>query len=292
LTTQFTISIVGLGLMGGSLALALRAAEQPRWREARLVGMARNKTTLAAAVADGAVDEGTSDLAQAVCEADLVVLGTPVRTILRLLPEVARHAKAGAVVIDMGSSKAAICAGMAELPARVQPVGGHPLCGKELAGYASAEATLYQGKVFVLCPLPNTSPDALRLAQDLALAIGARPLISDAETHDRAVAAISHVPYAAAAALVRAFAAGDEPLAWELASSGFRDTTRLAGSDVDMMLDILLTNRPAVLEWMDRLSGSLGEIRCALADGREDVLRDMLTLAQETRTNLAQRMKW
>ncbi|MGC8781115.1 MAG: prephenate dehydrogenase, partial [Anaerolineae bacterium] len=237
----FAIAIIGLGLMGGSLALALRddaaSGAAPPFRAGRITGISRNVETLAAAQAAGAIDRGTTDLAAGVADADLIVLATPVRTILRLLPQIGRHARPGALVMDLGSSKAAICAAMADLPAGLQPVGAHPMCGKEVAGFAAAEAGLYRGRPFVLCPLERTAATALETARGLALTVGGRPLVLSPQAHDRAVAAISHLPYVAAAALVAAVDAAGDPLAWSLAASGFRDTTRVAASDVDMMLD-------------------------------------------------------
>jgi prephenate dehydrogenase len=287
----FTICIVGLGLMGGSLALALRAnPAAPTFNVGclRLVGVSRSQATLDAALAAGAVDAGTTDLAAGVAAADMIVLAAPVRTILRLLPEVGRAARPGALVLDMGSSKAQICAAMADLPAGLQPVGAHPMCGKETAGFAAAEAGLYRGRPFVLCPLARTAPEALEMARNLALAVGGRPLLADPQAHDRAVAAISHLPYAVAACLVGAVAerAADDPLAWRLAASGFRDTTRVAASDVEMMLDTLLTNRAAVLDWLDAFADQLGALRAELAAEDEAALRTRLTAAQARRAGM------
>jgi prephenate dehydrogenase len=278
---HFTVCIVGLGLMGGSLALALRQSDD--WRNARIIGVNRGEAAISAARAAGAIDAGTTNLSAGVAEADVVVLATPVRTILRLLPQVAEYAKPGAVVLDLGSSKATICAALDALPAHLEPVGGHPLCGKETAGFAAADAALYVGRPFVLCPLPRTSAAALAQAANLARAIGAHPLVVDPATHDRAVAAISHLPYAVAVSLVNAVAAEGDDLAWTLASSGFRDTSRVAGSDVDMMLDTLLTNREAVLGWIDVFTDQLAALRGALAAGDEDALAARLSAAQQRR---------
>lgn len=285
MASQVTVCIIGLGLMGGSLALALRAAEE-RLGPLRIVGVSRNPATLDAARAARAIDAGTTDLAAGVQGADIVVLATPVRAILRQIPEVGRHARAGALVLDLGSTKAAICAALAGLPAGLQPVGGHPMCGKEVGGFAAAEAGLYRGKTFVLCPLPRTAGEALDRAAALVNAIGGQPLIADPAAHDRAAAAISHLPYTAAVALVNAVAAAGDPLAWQLAASGFRDTTRLAASDVDMMLDILLTNRPAMLDWLGELQGQLANLKLALMTGDESALRDQLAGAQARREGL------
>jgi prephenate dehydrogenase len=250
-----TLCIVGLGLMGGSLALSLKqsAAEagRPGALYTRIVAVNRSRGPLEAALALGAIDSGTTDLVEAVAGADAVVLATPVRTILNLLAPVGRAARAGTLILDLGSSKGEICRAMARLPDGLQPVGGHPLCGKETAGFGVAEPGLYREKAFVLCPLQRTDPSAVRMAEALVRAVGARPYIAAPEVHDRAVAAISHLPYVASVALTLAVEAEGDALAWDLAASGFRDTSRLSASDVDMMLDTLLTNRSAVLDWLD-----------------------------------------
>lgn len=280
-----TICIVGLGLMGGSLALALKAAQAPGVAD-HIIGVSRSPKTLAAARSIGAVDQTTTELAAGVAQADVIVLATPVRTILRLIPEVGRHARPGALVLDLGSTKAAICTALAELPPGLQPVGGHPMCGKEVGGFAAAEADLYRDKVFVLCPLPRTAQEAFDRASTLVRTIGARPLVVEPAAHDVAAAAISHLPYTTAVALVNAVAATADPLAWQLAASGFRDTTRLAASDVDMMLDILLSNRPAVLEWLEKLQGRLADLKLALMAGDEAALRGQLAAAQARRAGM------
>ena len=164
-----SVCIVGLGLMGGSLALALREA---CWAD-RLIGVDRDAAMLAAAEAAGAIDSGTTDLAAGVVAADVVLLATPVRTILRLLPEVGRHARPGTLMMDLGSTKQQICRVMTGLPDGLEPIGGHPMCGKEVAGFASAEATLFHQRPFVLCPVSRTSSAALELARSLAQAVGA-----------------------------------------------------------------------------------------------------------------------
>ena len=238
----------------------------------------------------GAIDAATVDLAEGVADADVVVLATPVRTILRLLPEVGRYARPGTLVLDLGSTKAAICAAMAELPARLQPVGAHPMCGKEVTGFVAADADLFRGRPFVLCPLPRTSADALEQARMLAEAVGARPLVMDPNVHDRAVAAVSHLPYALAAALVGTVAATDT--AWPLAAGGFRDTSRLASSDVDMMLDILLTNREAVVGELDAFAAQLTALRTALQSEDEPAIRAQLQAARLQRSLIAGAAKW
>ncbi len=274
------VAIIGLGLMGGSLALALRRSG---WAS-RITAVTRTPATLAAAGAAGAIDAGATDLASgALAEADLIVLATPVRTLLRQLPDVGRLARPGAVILDLGSTKEAVCAAMDRLPEGLQPVGGHPMCGKETGGFAAADADLFTGMTFVLCPLPRTSDAALGTAHGLAEAVGSHVRLLDPAVHDRAVAAISHLPYLVAAGLVNSVAGGDDPLTLRLAASGFRDTTRIAASDVDMMLDILLTNRAAVLESLATYTDQLSSLEALLQSGDEAALRTRLSQAQQAR---------
>jgi prephenate dehydrogenase len=276
-----TVAIAGLGLMGGSLGLALRGKVQ------RVIGVARRPETIAQALAIGAIDEGTSDLSGAGA-ADILVLATPVSVILRQIDEVGRLAaqgvlRRGVVLTDMGSTKGAICAAMAALPDSVQPVGAHPMCGKESSGLEVAEATLYHGAPFVLCPLPRTAPQIVALLGALAVAVGACPLELDPVRHDHLAAAISHVPYLASLATFAAAsdAAQDDDLVWRLAAGGFRSTTRLAGSDPAMMTDILLSNRAAVLAQLDHLQAHLTRLAALIAAADQPRLHD---LAAATRT--------
>ena len=162
------------------------------------------------------------------------------------------------------------------------------MCGKETSGLTMAEPTLYRDKVFVLSPLPRTSPAALALAQSLVLAIGARPLILDPERHDRLVAAISHLPYLLAVTLVNAaeaMAQGDA-LAWKLAASGFRDTSRVAAGDLTMMLDILATNRKPILEALHHAQAQLAALTRYLEENDDSHLQAALAAARSRRLEM------
>ncbi len=272
------VVIVGLGLMGGSLAGDLR--KRGACREVR--GVARRAETIEEAMRRGFIHVGTCDLAEGVEQADLIVLATPVRTILELIPQVGSLAPAGCLLMDLGSTKARIVEAMKALPPHILVIGGHPLCGKEVSGLKAAEADLYDGATFVLTPLQRTSPEALTLAQELAEAVGARPLLMDAERHDRLVAAVSHLPYLLSVGLVATaeeMAAEDE-LIWELAASGFRDTSRLAASDVTMMLDILLTNRQAVGETLSCFTNQLNALAHLLEADKVQTLKLKLQTAK------------
>ncbi|RIK36119.1 MAG: prephenate dehydrogenase/arogenate dehydrogenase family protein [Chloroflexi bacterium] len=277
------VAVVGLGLMGASLCMDL--VQGKLCREVR--GVARRTETVLDAFFGGAVDLATNDLPTGVIGADIVILATPVRTIVEMLRELGPHLWPGTLVMDMGSTKSEICAAMNLLPPGVQPVGGHPMCGKETAGFGSAETGLYRQAPWVLSPLPRTSPDALQLATELAEAVGARPVVLEAERHDRLVASISHLPFLLASALIHAVdevGQADE-LVWRLAAGGFRDTSRVAASDTRMFLDILLTNRSAVLEQVDNFAAQLACLRTLLAEGNEEQLRVKLAVSQEKRSN-------
>lgn len=282
---EATLAIVGLGLMGGSLALALRQTGACR----RILGITRNPATRAQAVSRGAVDKASGDLAL-VAEADVIVLATPVRTILEQLPRIGAMARQGAIVMDLGSTKLAITHAMEGLPAHVEPIGAHPMCGKERSGFNAADADLYRGAVFVLTPLARTSPETLACAEALATAVGARPLVLDPAHHDRVVALISHLPFALACALMimaDEFARVDE-MVYHLAATGFRDTSRLAASDTTMMLDILMTNRDPAVQALRVYAQHLAELADRIAAGNEVGLRDLLERAASKRRALSQ----
>jgi prephenate dehydrogenase len=277
------VAIVGLGLMGASLAMDL--SQNGLCREVR--GVARRTATVLEAFFAGAVDLATNDLTTGVMAADIVILATPVRTILDILAEIGPHLWPGTLVMDMGSTKAEVCAILDRLPPGIQPIGGHPMTGKETAGFGAAETDLYRNATWVLTPLARTSPEALCLATELVEAVGARPIVLPAERHDRLVATISHLPFLAASALVHTAAqvGADDPAVWELAAGGFRDSSRVAASDTRMFLDILMTNRPAVLSQLDAYLEQLSDLRGLLQTGDETALQAKLSVSQAARAN-------
>jgi len=280
------VTVVGLGLIGGSLAWALRARQLCR----QVGGVTRRPEGMAEALTRGVVDSATTDLAAGVGGADIVVLAAPVRTILRQIPLVAPWLKPGCVLLDVGSTKEAIVAAMAQLPSHVQPVGGHPMCGKEKSGLAAADPALFEGAPFVLTPLARTAPEAVTLAKEMARGVGAYPIILEPRRHDRLVAAVSHLPYLLSAALmsVACQVGGADGALWALAASGFRDTSRLAASDVQMMADILLTNRQAVGEMAQLCCAALEQLAAMIASGDETALKETLSPLQAQRGGMFQ----
>jgi prephenate dehydrogenase len=276
------VTIVGLGLMGASLAGALRGKCR------RVVGVARRAESIEIALARGFIDWGTTDVTEGVSEADVVVLATPVRAILRQLPEIAPLLPEGCLLMDLGSTKGRIAAEMEQLPDHIQPLGGHPMCGKEKSGIEAADPALYKGCTFILSPLKRTSQEALALGRALAEAVGANPLVLDPERQDSLVATVSHLPYLLACALVATADAttSRDPAAWEVVATGYRSTSRLAGSDVTMMIDILLTNRDEVLKALDTYQQRLSELVHLVETGDEDRMRAMLSTIRETRREM------
>ena len=276
------VTVVGLGLMGGSLAGALRG------KCGEVVGVARRTETVSIALTQELIDWGTTDLAEGVRKADVVVTATPVRVIMRQLKEIASLLSEGCLVMDIGSTKAQIVSEMERLPAHVQPLGAHPMCGKELSGIEAADPALYQNCTFILTPLPRTSEEALALGWRLAEAIGARPLVLAPERQDFLVATLSHLPYLLACALVAMadVTTSADPAAWEIVAGGFRDTSRVAGSDVTMMIDILMTGREDVLKAVGVYQVQLGNLADLIETGDEDGLRAVLSRIREERTRM------
>ena len=275
------VGIIGLGLMGGSIALELR----DRCRS--IAGYDIDPTVLQQALDRGLID-APIDLASRIDAIDLVILAAPVGAILDWIPRLPAVFPGAFHVIDLGSTKALIVQALGRLPDRIGVLGGHPMCGKETSGLASADKDLFRDRLFVLTPLERTAPVTLSIAHQLIEAIGARPLLLDAGRHDRLAAAISHLPYLTSIALVAAAEVEDEQV-WTLAASGFRDSTRLAASDVTMLLDILLSNRPAVLDGLARTQRALQELAAFIEQNDRPHLREQLTAIRAQRLELNSR---
>lgn len=259
------IAILGLGLLGGSLGLALKRAGIT----ASIAGYARRGDTRDRALAAGAIDEVFADLGEAVRGADLVILATPVAVILDHLPRLRAHLSPQALITDVGSTKRRICECAAELYAG-QPLflGGHPMAGKELSGLENADAQLFENACYVLTPLEREqlADPRVRAFRGLVKSIGARPLALDPATHDAGVACLSHLPQllstSLAAVVEEEVTAANLPL--EMAGPGFRDMTRLADSPYSVWRDICLTNTANIQTAIDALIAKLESIKVHL----------------------------
>jgi prephenate dehydrogenase len=280
------IVIVGPGLIGGSLGLAVREKKLA----ARIVGVGRREESLARALELRAVDEISLDLESAVEDADLVVLATGVEAIPQQAAAILPRMKKGAVITDVGSAKAAICRSVEEAfsvskaAGRARFVGGHPMAGSEQRGVGHARADLFRGALCILTPTPATDPGGagLKIVRDLWKAVGCRMHEMPPEAHDHLIAQISHLPHLAAACLVNA--ASDEAL--DLAAGGFMDTTRVASSDPALWVAICLANRDALLAALSSLGGRLNDIEEALESGDAKALKALLERAKARRDDL------
>ncbi len=277
------LAIVGIGLLGGSVAKGARAGGLAR----RIIGVGRASERLRPALDDGTLDAAVTDLDAAVREADFIVLAAPVLAIEGLLERVWRAAPDGALITDVGSTKRNIVRAADRLAARrpLAFVGSHPLAGSEQAGYRVARADLFRGATVVVTPTEATELAALKKTTEFWEALGARVTSLDPETHDRTVAAISHLPHLIACALVDG-AGRVEPAALELAARGFRDTTRIAAGDPDMWTEIFLANRDALSASVEAFREALANLQRVIDAGGVDALRAELARIKATREQL------
>ncbi len=264
--TSQRVAIVGLGLIGASLGLALRRAARPP----QVVGYDRDAEARRRAARRHAADRVTLSAEDAVADADLVILATPVRAVLPLLSELAPHLVPECVVTDTGSTKEAVVAGAAAVAPGVAFVGGHPMAGKLTSGSDDADAALFEGTTYCLTPTADTPAAAVERVVQLVEAIEARPHFLAPAEHDGLVAAISHLPYLLASTLMQS-ASGDA--GWRemalLAAGGFGTATRLVEGPPEMYADICLTNREAIVRQLDRYAAALADLRAAIEAGDE-----------------------
>ncbi|MCR6545863.1 prephenate dehydrogenase [Dehalobacterium formicoaceticum] len=279
------ITIIGLGLIGGSLGLALNKKGQIP----ALVGYDLNLTSVQQAVAMRAVHWGTMSLKLAVEDADLVILAVPVgqikNTVLSILP----FLKDGCVFFDVGSTKESIIKEMSRiLPAHIAFIGGHPMAGSEKAGISGAKDYLFENAIYVITPKAEESPENLHKVLQVIEWLGAKPKIMSPEVHDQAVAGVSHLPYLAAVSLVQTVGElghkiPDAPL---LAAGGFRDTTRIAGGDAVMWRDIVLSNQENLIEMIDAFQKQLDQVKEYLIKGDGERLEELFLSSKNLREGI------
>jgi prephenate dehydrogenase len=267
-------AVVGTGLIGGSIGLALRA------RGWHVTGRDRDHATAVRAMELGALDAVGADP-----DAELTFVATPVSAIVA---EARQAASAGGTVTDVGSVKAPVV----QAVDHPRFVGGHPMAGSEQDGIEGADAALFSGSTWVLTPTANTDAEAYAHLQTVLSSLGAEVLAMPPERHDELVALVSHVPHLAAASLMCLAdeAAQEHRALLRLAAGGFRDMTRIAAGHPGIWLDICEQNRDAILATLDRLAGALGDVRDAVARADRHRLLDLLERARVARTNLPARV--
>ena len=270
------VTIIGVGLLGGSAGLAIKA----RYKGVHVAGVGRRQASLNEALKVGAIDSGCLNAADAAGQSDLIILATPVCSFATHLQAIAPVLKPGAAVTDVGSTKAVVVRIAEEILGRGGPfVGSHPMAGSERKGPAFARADLFEGATCVLTPTASTPAKVADRVEQLWLGLGMRTVRMAPETHDRAVARVSHLPHTLAGLLM--LLPRKEDLA--LAATGFRDMTRLAGGDVEMWRDILMTNRRAILDALDTLDESLMRVRDLLELGDAKGIEKLLAAAKNRR---------
>ena len=270
------VTIIGLGLIGGSLGIVLRRKHVAR----QVIGYSRKAATLRAAKRCGAIDRGTTDLASAVRDAHVVILATPVDTIVPLGRRVARLMRPGSLLTDVGSTKQGIVRTLERVrPSAVAFVGAHPLAGSEQHGIHAARSDLFKESRCILTVTPKTNRHALRHVTRLWRSVGTRVLIMDPVRHDQVLAAASHVPHLMAFCLVTA--TPREALA--IAPRSFLDATRVAKSDPDLWDDIFFSNRTALIDAIARFDRRWRTLRAQLIRGDRAAIRRFLIQAQSQR---------
>jgi prephenate dehydrogenase len=280
------LTIIGLGLIGGSLGLALKQNARVNFE---VVGTDRDPDVANRAKRAGAVDRVEYPLEEAVREASVVVVATPIISMRRVFESIAPFLSPGAVVTDTASTKTEVLRWAEELlPENVDFVGGHPMAGKEKSGPTAAEASLFAGRPYCIVPGVSSSEESVHAVVGMAYAVGAKPFFLDAQEHDAYAAAISHIPLMASISL---FTLAKGSVAWPelagMAGPAFYDLTRLASGEPEMSHDICLTNRENILHWLERYIAELRKLADMIEqDDREMLFRRLAEVQLERETFL------
>ena len=281
------ITIIGMGMIGTSLGMALRSADEKEspLGQIQVTGYDRNNRATSDARGRLAIDREVRSLGEALREAQLVVVAVPVQGVREVFTAIAPVLPSGCVVTDVASVKSQVMDWARELlPATVEFVGGHPMAGKERSGASAAEPDLFKGAVYCLTPSPRARQGAIDLADAMVRQIGAKPYFIDPDEHDAYVAGVSHLPFMLSTALVELTTASP---GWKemapLAATGFRDVSRLASGDPEMHRDICVTNRAALSRWLDDAARLLLDLRDQVEAGDGDKLLALFERAREAR---------
>ena len=271
------LTLIGVGLLGGSIGLAAKQ----RGVAHRVCGLVRREESIVECLAAGAVDEATLDITEAVTDANLVILCTPVGRMGELVAAMKPHLSAGAVVTDVGSVKASVMAAVEPVLSRF--VGSHPLCGSEKAGVAHARGDLFDGAVCAVTPTEVSDAPTVDTISKFWTALGSRVVNLSAADHDAIVARTSHLPHVLASALVNAVLASPRVDESDFLGSGFRDTTRLASGDAGMWRDIAMGNAAAIAAALEDLQAEIGRLKTALSEKDAAALEKFFAEGQSAR---------
>jgi prephenate dehydrogenase len=279
------LTIIGVGLIGGSFARAIREAGCVQ----HITGYGRNEENLKLAVELDVIDDYSQDIKTAVHNADLIFIATPVGSIKQVLSEIKNSLKGGVIITDAGSTKTSVINAFKDVFGTVPPffIPGHPIAGTENSGVSASFSGLYQDHWVILTPLEDSDPGALRLISCLWQAAGAHVVRMDPIHHDRVLAATSHLPHLLAFSLVDTLATVDQKQEiFDFAAGGFKDFTRIASSDPVMWQDICLANKDALLEHIELFTQDLAQLTRAIKNNDADYLQQVFRRAKRTRDDL------
>lgn len=280
-----TVSIIGIGLIGGSLGAALKQQSG----DYRIIGYNRNVPAVEEALERGFIDKVAGSIEEAASEADVVFVAVPVKQIPDFAIRAAKSAKKGTIITDVGSTKANIIVEVEPyVPEGVHFIGGHPMAGSERTGVSAANPSLFKNAHYLLTPTQRTDTTAYKKLHSMLTSIGANVLAIDPQKHDRAVAIVSHLPHMVAAVLMNLASseANDTENILMLAAGGFKDTTRIAAGSPTMWVDICLDNKEAILYSVEKMTDMLESLRHAINEEDKDRIRNLLERAQSARLNL------
>ena len=280
---KINLAIIGVGLIGGSLGLALKGK---LGQDIHITGMCRTQASMDAAMERGAVDIASADIAAVVRDADIGFLSTPVLQIVPMVKQLLPFLKPGAILTDAGSTKQYVWNGLKDiLPKGIYYIAGHPMTGKEKSGVQAADKDLFVNKCYVIVEDTGAPKEALDKVLALLRLTGANLTTLDIAKHDRCASVISHVPHVTAAALVTLLnrSAGDMDSCLKLAGGGFKDTTRIASSNSDMWADICMTNPEAIVHSLRDLQQVLGEVIDSIEQRDRQAIYDYFAAAKQRR---------
>lgn len=287
--SRLHIAIIGIGLIGGSIGLALKKALQD---DIYISGLDNVAETLQAARERGAVDFATSDPKDAVKDADIVFLSTPVLQIVPMVKQIFPYLKKGAILTDTGSTKQYIWKQLREImPKDVHYIAGHPMAGKEHSGVQAADVNLFRHKCYVIVEDTGAPKEAIAKVCALLERIGANITTMDIAKHDRCASVISHIPHVTAAALVTLLnnSQNDIEANLKLAGGGFKDTTRIASSNADMWADVCMSNPEAIVNHLEELKSILDDVIVNIQNGDRQKIHAYFTAAKQRRDNILDR---
>jgi len=279
------IVVAGVGLIGGSVGLALKRAGF----HGKIVGLGRRWSSLKKAIDAGAVDSATMDYKEALSDADLLLIGTPVDVIASIVKEAIKYVKKGCIITDVGSAKGQLVAEIEKLmPDGIYFVGAHPMAGSHRTGVEAADAFLFDKTTCIITPTESTNPETLKIASDLWRTMGARVEIMSPQEHDFLIAAASHLPHVVACALIQVVTGVESPAgrAIDLAATGFADMTRIASGSPEVWKGILLQNADMVSSMLDRLEKELAEMKKILDSRDEEKLMEKLNRTKQIRDSI------